>query len=789
MQQTICEELYPSILFWNEGYLLGTLSGFYLKDFKINNRPNKAQTAQLTKFYIGKSWNKLNILSSKINRQTRLFSSKVNNNATQINPGFVSGFIDGEGSFSITILKDKEYKCGWRVKAVFSIGLHIKDEILLKNIQNFFGPSVGKIYKIKSDLLQYRVFSEKDLLKVLKHLEQFPLLTQKQADYELFKQAFEIIKMKQHLELEGIKKLVAIKGSMNNGLSDELKVSFSDVIPVKRPLVENQIVLDPHWLAGFTSAEGCFMIIITDSSAYSTGSQVQIKFILTQHSRDEQLFKSFIVYFGCGKLNKRNKNAVDFVVARFSDIENKILPFFKNYPILGIKSKDFDDWCKVVEIMKDRKHLTKDGLEQIRKIKTRMNRARDLKAKDGEDSDDETPSSFSDITPLRSSSLELQAAPAPQESTIDNSKVKILLNYDNSQVTKSWGFSVLWPFGPKDKDQKNSHNNYNFINSFIHTYFNIQLIYFSFHWTNLYAQINHLSFRSLVLRYFSLYKKFSISDKNNALNSVSPINSCAYKTLFGNIESKKYYSTFSNTYSAHGLKTQAFNEWLGGLIDGDGQFHYTKKGLASLKIIMDIKDKKALYEIKHKYGGTIKTMAGSNSLKYKLKHPKNLIQLIYDINGHIRNPIRMLQLNKICVKFYINFKIATPLTYNNGWFSGFIDSDGSIYIDEKSGQLILSVTQKNKYLLEPLQILYAGRIKMVKDAFQYSVYRKKEILELVDNYFNKYPLKSAKAAKINLIKDFYQLETYPKTLDFDPTHYNIKRFKDWIIFKNKWEKL
>jgi hypothetical protein len=40
-----------------------------------------------------------------------------------------------------------------------------------------------------------------------------------------------------------------------------------------------------------------------------------------------------------------------------------------------------------------------------------------------------------------------------------------------------------------------------------------------------------------------------------------------------------------------------------------------------------------------------------------------------------------------------------------------------------------------------------------------------------------------------LIKDFYQLETYPKRLNFNPTHSNLKEFKDWILFKNKWDKL
>jgi hypothetical protein len=105
---------------------------------------------------------------------------------------------------------------------------------------------------------------------------------------------------------------------------------------------------------------------------------------------------------------------------------------------------------------------------------------------------------------------------------------------------------------------------------------------------------------------------------------------------------------------------------LAGLIDGDGQFQNTKKGFSNLKIVMDIKDKSLLYLIKHKYGGFIKEISGSNALKYKLQNPKGLINLINDINGLIRNPIRMLQLHKICVKNNIKLLDPLPLTYNSG---------------------------------------------------------------------------------------------------------------------------
>src|SRR5277367_58660 len=92
-----------------------------------------------------------------------------------------------------------------------------------------------------------------------------------------------------------------------------------------------------------------------------------------------------------------------------------------------------------------------------------------------------------------------------------------------------------------------------------------------------------------------------------------------------------------------------------------------------------------------------------------------------------------------------------------------MDSDGSVHIDEKLGQIIICVTQKNKLLLEPLQVLYGGRIEMLKSkqAFQYSIYRKTEIFKLIDSYFKVYPLKTYKAArKLNLIKEFYLLKDY-----------------------------
>jgi sRNA-binding regulator protein Hfq len=64
-------------------------------------------------------------------------------------------------------------------------------------------------------MFEYRVESVKDLATIMEHFDKYPLITQKQADYLLFKMAINLIKEKAHLNLEGLRKLVAIRASLN----------------------------------------------------------------------------------------------------------------------------------------------------------------------------------------------------------------------------------------------------------------------------------------------------------------------------------------------------------------------------------------------------------------------------------------------------------------------------------------------------------------------------------------------------------------------------------------------
>ena len=120
------------------------------------------------------------------------------------------------------------------------------------------------------------------------------------------------------------------------------------------------------------------------------------------------------------------------------------------------------------------------------------------------------------------------------------------------------------------------------------------------------------------------------------------------------IYSSFYKKTFIKNYSSTSyINDKGFNEWLAGVIDGDGHFILTKKGSYRLYIVMDIRDKDALYQILHKFGGSIRPVSNANALRYNLSNRKGLTKLIEAVNGEIRNPTRLLQMNKLCVKFDI----------------------------------------------------------------------------------------------------------------------------------------
>ena len=89
-------------------------------------------------------------------------------------------------------------------------------------------------------------------------------------------------------------------------------------------------------------------------------------------------------------------------------------------------------------------------------------------------------------------------------------------------------------------------------------------------------------------------------------------------------------------------------QWIAGVIDGDGNFHISKKGYVELSVVMEPRDIACLYKIKQRYGGSVKATSHAKAVRFRLQ-PMAGIQLVNkDVNGLIQNPVRFAQLKRVC---------------------------------------------------------------------------------------------------------------------------------------------
>ena len=140
--------------------------------------------------------------------------------------------------------------------------------------------------------------------------------------------------------------------------------------------------LDASWISGFTDGEGCFHISINSIPGMSLGWQVLPEFRIVQHEKDESVLYKIKDYFGFGdvKINRTDHHGTrkEFRVRGIENL-NKIIEFFRKYSLNTSKRKDFEVFSQVIELMKKKEHLTREGLDNIAKLISEMNRRPKLK--------------------------------------------------------------------------------------------------------------------------------------------------------------------------------------------------------------------------------------------------------------------------------------------------------------------------------------------------------------------------------------------------------------------------
>ena len=137
----------------------------------------------------------------------------------KLNPHYVVGFIDGEGSFSISIGKHKTLKRGYEVRPEFEIEVRNNDQEILDRVLITIG--AGRIYDLSYERYgwyphaKYKITSIWDLKEYLfPFLDKYPPQAKKGKSYQLFRKIVLMVCDKQHLSDEGFEKIVQLRAEL-----------------------------------------------------------------------------------------------------------------------------------------------------------------------------------------------------------------------------------------------------------------------------------------------------------------------------------------------------------------------------------------------------------------------------------------------------------------------------------------------------------------------------------------------------------------------------------------------
>jgi len=127
-----------------------------------------------------------------------------------------------------------------------------------------------------------------------------------------------------------------------------------------------------YYLAGFSDGEGSFNLSFRKRKDYSQPWKVSLCFNVSQ--KDKVILALFKRHLKCGTLRSRDDGVWYYEVNNFTAIRENVIPFFKRFGFLSAKKKrDFSKFREIADLIQDKQHLTRKGVEKILEIRRSMN--------------------------------------------------------------------------------------------------------------------------------------------------------------------------------------------------------------------------------------------------------------------------------------------------------------------------------------------------------------------------------------------------------------------------------
>ncbi len=134
------------------------------------------------------------------------------------------------------------------------------------------------------------------------------------------------------------------------------------------------------WICGFVDGEGCFSVSTIRNQTTQSGWQIFPEFVVTQGAKSRSALELIQEFFRCGRIyeNRRHDNhresLLRYCVRSQQELRERIIPFFKRYPLRTEKKNDFEKFARILSIMEQGRHKTIKEIRSIAEIIQTMNR-------------------------------------------------------------------------------------------------------------------------------------------------------------------------------------------------------------------------------------------------------------------------------------------------------------------------------------------------------------------------------------------------------------------------------
>ena len=140
---------------------------------------------------------------------------------------YLAGFVDGEGSFNVSLRKRADHKSEWQVVLTFNVAQ--RDISNLTLLKKHLG--CGRL-QYRKDGVHYFVVSNYKAIheRVVPFFKRFNFFSvSKKKNFSLFQQITSLMNNNEHLTEEGLKQIVSLREQLNVGRGRTRKYNIQDV--------------------------------------------------------------------------------------------------------------------------------------------------------------------------------------------------------------------------------------------------------------------------------------------------------------------------------------------------------------------------------------------------------------------------------------------------------------------------------------------------------------------------------------------------------------------------------